>query len=258
MKMKRLLRYGISVLFLAAFVLLLGAVEHSRNNAVCERISVEVDMSEGMFFLHKKDIKEFLHDRDDSLIGHPLASIDLNELERELQRIPEVKEAQTFYGLDGTLRVQVDQRRPLARFIPKDGASYYWDQEGEPMPLSPQYTPRVPVVTVDGDHPVLKRNNANKKKQRFHRLLKVVQNDPFWQKQIQEIHIDENGGLELVPLVGDHRVIFGDLEDAEKKLRKLKLFYREASVHTGLDRYDTLDLRFGDQVVGKKKAHGGT
>lgn len=256
--MRDLLQYGISALFLIAFLVLLGAVQHARNDTLCERIRVDVDMSKGMFFLHKKDIRDFLSDREDSLKGRPLGDIDLNELERELQRIPEVKEAQTFYELDGTLRVGIDQRRPIARFISDNGSSYYWDQSGERMPLSPQYTPRVPVVTVAGDEPVFLHGAKKHKAERFHQFLLQIQEDPFWRKQIQEIHFGQEKRLELVPLVGDHRVIFGDLDDAEEKMRKLRIFYREASAHTGLDRYDALDLRYGDQVVGKKKAHGGT
>lgn len=256
--MKRFFRFGISLLILSAFILLFGAVEKVRGDERCRRLKVKVDHSSGVYFLHKDDIRQFLKDRNDSLIGRRKASIELRELEAELGRIPAVKDAEVYHRLDGTLRVRVRQRKPIARFIDENGLNYYWDREGERMPLSEGYTPRVPVVTGKFDDPLSEgEEDGEAKKERFHRFLVRIRNDPFWNKQLQEIHFNAGGDVEMVPLVGDHRVIFGKLEDAEKKLKKLKVFYREASEHTGLSLYDTLDLRYGDQVVGKKKDHGG-
>ncbi len=252
MTMKRILRISISFVVLAAFFLLFTAVERARGERVCERLQIMVDNSKGVHFLNEKDIREFLKDREDSLVGRRLTSLSLHELEKELNRIPEVKDSEVFHELDGTLRVRVTQRRPIARFIEDDGESYYWDRRGDRMPLSDGYTARVPVVTGNAQDSVFVKGTESERGERFYKLLLRVHQDPFWSKQIQELHINPQGVIELLPLVGKQRVIFGDLKDYEKKLRKLKVFYREASVHTGLAQYDTLDLRYGDQVVGKK------
>lgn len=255
--MKRLIRFGISLLVLSGFILLLGAVESARGKKSCERLVIEVDHSSGVYFLHKKDVRAFLKDREDSLVGRKMGDIDLHELEASLGRIPEVKEAEAFQELDGTLRVSIEQRKPIARFISDEGMSFYWDRKGKKMPLSRSFTPRVPVVTGNGDDPIFSADKGHEKREKLQELLTSIHADPFWKKQIQELHVNEDGGLEFVPLVGGHRVIFGALNDSSDKLKKLRVFYREASQHTGLAQYDTLDLRFGDQVVGKKKDHGG-
>ncbi len=258
MTMKRLLRLGISFLVLIAFGFLFAAVENARSERICKELEVKVDHSHGVHFLYPRDIREFLQDREDSLLGSPIGTIALNELESDLDRIPQVKNAEAYHELDGTLQVDIRQRRPIARFLGEEGTSYYWDQEGERLPLSKAYTARVPVVTGHVDDPIFKEGTEGQKGERFFDLLKGIQNDPFWSKQIQELHVDDGGGIELVPLVGDHRVILGGLEDRKKKLNKLEVFYRKASQHTGLGQYDTLDLRFEEQVIGKKKEHGGS
>ena len=38
--------------------------------------------------------------------------------------------------IDGRLKVDVKQRRPVLRIINQDGESYYLDEAGRPMPLS--------------------------------------------------------------------------------------------------------------------------
>lgn len=255
--MKRSFRWVISGLLGAAFILLLGAVHKERKGRICEEISIEVEMDEGIYFIHKTDIREFLDKRGDSLLGKELGSIALHSLEEEVERIPQVKSADVFHRLDGTLSLKVHQRKPIARFLLAEGKSFYWDERGKRMPLSPNYTARVPVVTMNGSS-TYSRLSEGKEKECLHALLEEIEEDPFWRDQVQELHFEENGEFVLYPLVGGHLVRFGPLEGAQEKLKKLRTFYRKASEHTSLARYDTLDLRFGDQVVAKKKDHGGT
>lgn len=254
--MKRVLRTGIGVLGLLALLVLLGAVHEERRKRRCERFSIEVDQEKGLFFIHKKDIEDYLKDRGDSLIGAELGRIDLNGLEAELERIPEVRQAEVFHDLDGTLGVRIEQREPVGRFL-LGGKSFYWDDQGDRMPLSSNYTPRVPVVTVE--NPFRFRTElSDEDAERLFSFLERIGEDPFWEKQVQELHLDGEGKLEAVPLVGGHRILFGELRDLEEKLEKLRIFYRKASKHSSLDQYDTLDLRYRDQVVAKRKEHGGT
>lgn len=255
-RMGRIWRTVIGVTGFLALILLLGAVDHERNKRRCKGFSIEVDQETGLLFLHKKDIEGHLRDRGDSLIGEEWSRIDLHSLEMDLERIPEVRDAEVFHDLKGTLGVRIEQRRPIGRFL-LGNESFYWDREGERMPLSSSYTPRVPVITVD-DPFHFKKELSKEEKQRLFDLLQHIDQEPFWNDQVQELHIDRKGHLEVVPLVGDHRILFGELKDLEGKLGKLRVFYEKAAAHSSLDQYDTLDLRYRDQVVAKRKQHGGT
>jgi len=80
-------------------------------------------------------------------------------------------------------------------------------------------------------------------------LVRIIQADTFWNSQISEVIVDSMGMFELTPVLGDQRIILGDIDGAKNKLNNLFLFYKNVLNRIGWDKYETLDLRFHDQVV---------
>ena len=84
-------------------------------------------------------------------------------------------------------------------------------------------------------------------------FVKLIDDDDFWRAQIVEIIVSQsqNGELELrlIPRAGRHTIIFGRIEDVERKLDKLRRFYRIGLDREGWDRYRAIDIRFKGQVV---------
>jgi cell division protein FtsQ len=68
---------------------------------------------------------------------------------------------------------------------------------------------------------------------------------------IEQIYVNNKGEFVLAPMLGDHIILFGYYKDAEEKLRKLKIFYKEVLPYEGWRKYDTIDLRFRGQVIGR-------
>ena len=58
--------------------------------------------------------------------------------------------------------------------------------------------------------------------------------------------------VELVPRSGRHTILFGRIEQVERKFDKLLRFYRNGLQNIGWDAYRTIDIRYKDQVVCKK------
>ena len=58
--------------------------------------------------------------------------------------------------------------------------------------------------------------------------------------------------VELTPRSGRFAVLFGRLEDVERKFDKLLRFYRSGLSSIGWSEYRTIDIRYNDQVVCKK------
>ena len=56
-----------------------------------------------------------------------------------------IKQAQVFMSVDGSITAKIEQKKPIARV--STNASYYIDEQGSYMPLSTNYTARVPLVT---------------------------------------------------------------------------------------------------------------
>ena len=57
----------------------------------------------------------------------------------------------------------------------------------------------------------------------------------------------------MVPIVGDQRIILGNIEDLDDKIFRLKTFYQEAMSRMGWNKYKTINLKFKNQVVCKKR-----
>ena len=53
--------------------------------------------------------------------------------------------------------------------------------------------------------------------------------------------------------MGSHKIILGSAHDLEKKFEKLKVFYRKGLEKVGWDRYQTINLKFENQVVCTKR-----
>jgi len=80
-----------------------------------------------------------------------------------------------------------------------------------------------------------------------------VAQDDFWNAQIEQIYVNSNGDLELIPRVGRHSIILGNGKDLKEKFDRLFLFYTDGLNKAGWDKYKTINLKFKDQVVCTKK-----
>ena len=54
---------------------------------------------------------------------------------------------------------------------------------------------------------------------------------------------------QIVPVIGDQRIIVGNVEGLKQKLNNLFVFYKNVLNRIGWDRYQVLDVRFDGQVV---------
>lgn len=122
------------------------------------------------------------------------------------------------------------------------------------MPLSDHFTAKVLVAT--GSLPNYDDRFIERKRSRLKNafeLTHLILQDDFLQPMIEQIHFESQGSITLIPKLGRHKIIFGKYEDAEDKLRKLKIFYKEALPHEGWRKYRTVDLSYEGQVVCKKR-----
>ncbi|MCK0123676.1 cell division protein FtsQ/DivIB [Gelidibacter sp. F2691] len=168
--------------------------------------------------------------------------IDLNDLESALNANVMIKQAQVFINVDGTLTAEIEQKKPIARV--STNASYYIDDEGTYMPLSTNYSSRVPLVTGF----VTKNELYN-----VFYVAKKVQSDDFLRKHVTEIHQNENKSIDLKLRLHDFKVQLGSLDQLDKKINNLKAFYQKAMKDGSLNSYSAVNLRFDKQVICTKK-----
>jgi len=87
-------------------------------------------------------------------------------------------------------------------------------------------------------------------------FVEFIEDDDFWRSEVVQIaaHTTPSGALEveLVPRSGRHTIVFGRIEQVERKFDKLLCFYRSGLMNIGWGEYRTIDIRYNDQVVCKK------
>ena len=80
-------------------------------------------------------------------------------------------------------------------------------------------------------------------------LATFVNKNKFWKSQILQIYVDWAGSIQLVPRVGNHKIILGDCSDLEQKFNKLFAFYKDGLNKIGWNTYKTINLKYKNQVV---------
>ena len=80
-------------------------------------------------------------------------------------------------------------------------------------------------------------------------LARYINKDDFWSAQIEQLYVNENGDIELIPRVGNQKIIFGDATQMKEKFNKLFILYTKGFDKTGWNNYSAINLKFNDQVV---------
>jgi cell division protein FtsQ len=59
--------------------------------------------------------------------------------------------------------------------------------------------------------------------------------------------------MELIPRLGQHRILLGDTTDLRDKLDRMRTFYLQGLNNTGWDKYELINLKYKNQVVCTKR-----
>ena len=224
------------ILIVGILFFLVGFANHRQKLKPVKSLQVEF-MDASKLFITEAEIEQILKgmitaNRDSLMNEERLAAfegvLDANEM---------IKSSEVYYSLDGKLSAKIFQREPIARIKDKD--FYYLDSEGLAMPLSKNYSSRVPMVY--GVQP--------KDLKEIYPLLIKIQGDDFFKKHI--IAIRKKSKNHYILQVRDREFVinFGRISHLDKKLTNYKVFHLKALEYNKLDDYKRIDLQFGNQVV---------
>ncbi len=229
----------------------LGFSIFERNKIVCTDVRVEITDSTENQFLSSREVRSWVLNRYPYILKKNLDYIDLRSIEEGLRKIKAVEEVTVFTSIvgrgkpgEGSVVVRIRQRDPQFR-VDQPGRDYYMDKLGKSIDWTPNYTPRVMMVSG-----VIAYEYARK---RLLPLVTYIQEDPFLNAQIDQIHVGGNGNLIMVPRVGDQLIYFGPPEDYQVKLRNLKALYKEGFKNGGWTLYKSINLSYKNLVICLKK-----
>lgn len=201
--------------------------------------SVVVFVGDNAPFISQETVNKLLIEKNGGRQTIAKDRLDLNKLENALNANGMIEKSDVFVSIDGVLKAVVKQKTPIARFV--DGnQSFYIDYEGGRMPLSTNFTARVPLVSG-------KINKKNSKD--LAELFRIIYDDAFLKKNIIGVQIMPNGSLKMLNRNFSYQIDFGGTVRMKAKFNNYKAFFQKAVLDSSLYKYKTIDLRFSQQVV---------
>ena len=228
----RLLLMFVLVIFLFSFT-----SKRNENRKLTKSVILFVGNTEP--FVKQETVNKLLIENNEGVSSIQKVNLDLNKLEKNLNAQEMIEKSDVYVSIDGVLKAVVRQKTPIARIFDNEG-SFYIDYEGNRMPLSTNFTARVPLVSGG----INKNNNED-----LAQLLRIIHDDPFLKKNIIGIEIMPNGSLKMHNRNFDYQIDFGKLIDVEHKFKNYKAFFQKAVLDSSLYKYKKIDLRFTEQVV---------
>ncbi len=205
-------------------------------------IDIQVDYGQNHYFVTKAEINEMVRKEYPYLDSILIREINITLLEETLDNHPSIRKAEVYSALDGILRIHVQQKQPCYR-VHNSTRDYYIAEKGDTMVLSPNYSAKVPLVTGK-----LSAETTHK----VYEFFKSIKKDEFFGNFFTGIDVDDNGGWTLYPKPGNHKVILGEPENLDEKLRRLKIFYQSVIDKKNIDSIASLNLTYDKQVICKK------
>jgi len=231
--------WGYIKVFIALCLVVFLFVFASNRNSVRNVSPPSVKfIGEDNLFITNETVSKLLIQNYGSVKNVPKETLDLNKLENALKSNPMIKTAEVYVAVNGSLSATIEQKTPIARV--RTNASYYIDDEGFFMPLSSNYSARVPLVTGH-----IEKNNLKD----VYTVATKVRSDGFLKNHVIEIHQGADKAIHLRLRQCDFIVQLGDVSFMDKKINNLKVFYKKSLKEKTLKNYSKVNLQFENQVV---------
>jgi cell division protein FtsQ len=248
----------IPVLYLLVIPVYLAVSSGSKR---CGRISIDIKDSSDYHFVTRKQLLNLVYSSTGKIQGRQLKELSVAEMEGKINGLRELKEAEVYFSIDGTLHVYANQRDPVMRIMPDNGGDFFLDEDGVIVRKRNLYTPRLHIVEGNvnisaamlNGVSVLDTSIKNSILKDIYSLVGYIDDDSFWSAQIDQIYVDSNDEIDLIPRVGNNLIHLGTCEDYEGKLRNLAAFYAKVLPEVGWNKYSTINLEYKDQIVCKKR-----
>lgn len=239
---------------LGGLVVLMSFIEVKKAEVVCKDVQIYIPGSQ--YFIDKKEVESILQLSSFTLIGRKIDGINMHQLENRLKANPFVEFAKVYADMDGVLTIEIEQREPIMRVMNQNDQDFYVDKNGLKIPLSTNFTARVLAANgfiqepfggkVDTLHTNLARD--------LFKTVSYIRGDSLWDAQIGQIYVNQGHEIELIPRVGNQRILLGNADSLDLKFKNLLAFYKQALPQVGWDAYKVINIKYANQIIGVKNS----
>ncbi|MGB4775610.1 MAG: cell division protein FtsQ [Daejeonella sp.] len=240
------------LIILSGLVVLMSFIEGKKAVVKCKDVKILIPGTRN--FIEREEVDRILLDNNGPLVGRNLSNINIQQIEANLKSNPFIEYAKVFADMDGIIHVQIKQREPVLRILNFANEDFYIDQNGLKIPISDNFTAN--VLVANG---YISENFSNKidtlktklGKDIFNTAL-FISKDTLWNDQIEQLYVNKDSEIELIPRVGNHKIILGNADSLQTKFRNLLAFYKKAMPKVGWDTYKTINIKYTNQIVCEK------
>ena len=232
--------------FLLTFGLIFVSFVYKKEN------NIIFDISSENRFLNSEEIFDLTND-----IINDSSIIDLNYLEEKMKSNKFIKDIEIYNNLNNVVNININQFKPYARLINNIGDDYYIDKNGEIFPVSNKYSERVLLIFFKNYKNIDKEKNINffQNGNEIFKLINYINRNDFYKKQISQINVLKDGEIIMIPQITKQKIYFGNTDNMEIKFKKLELFYKNILPTKGWNYYESVNLKFKNQIVCNKSSN---
>lgn len=257
-KYKKLILLMLDVILLMyVFVAMISFNKPDESKNVCTEVNIVIADQNANGFLTANEVKKMMKDNRMYPLNFKMTDIQTRLIEDLLCKSPFVKTAECYKTKDNKVFVSITQRLPVIRIKSERGDDYYLDDKGGIMPNT-SYTSDLIIATGNIRQSFARNYIAP--------MANIIMANDLWKNLIEQINVLPDGGIEIVPRIGDHVVFLGYMPQTryaskrkEKieafvntKLTRLEKFYKYGLSQVGWNKYPYISLEFDNQIICKK------
>ena len=241
--LKKILKYIIIATMMCYIVFAFVVVPCIKDDDGWRGVAINISNNR-LGTINNDDIVEMLKNEELFPQGEVMDSIRCYEIENFIERMTLIKECQVYKTNEKKINIDVVCREPVLKVYDKEGTTYYVDIEGRK--ISDIKKPLLlPVASGEIDDSMI--NNE------LQSVISVIEKDPFWIAQIEQIYFNDKREAIITPRMGDHIIELGSIKKLDEKLSNLKTFYTKALNTVGWDKYSKLNIKISNKVICTKR-----
>lgn len=220
------------------------AIDYAEQQTL-DDIVINIDKNSPTKFVTKEGVIQKLGKTADKIKHTPIAELNIEKLERQLSQDNSFENVECYITSDNKLQIDIVPMIPEIRVFSPDGKSYYINKDGKRIDTGNEFFMDVPVVTGNFDQKFPAKN-----------ILPVTRHiaaDDYLKNLITMIEVKSATNILLYPCIKGQVINIGDTTELTKKFNNLTLFYRKVMNHKGWETYDTISVKFRNQIVATRR-----
>jgi len=233
------MRFKKNIFFLVLMLFFLAEIVYFSNQKNIVRVddNIKISFTHSPRFLDTILVNKLLTQNFRGKSVQLKDSLDLNMLEKKLNQIPEIQNAELFFLLKGQLSVSITERIPTFKInsIP----SFYADASGVTFPFVKVENNQLPVFEADTiDASII--NAAI--------IIERLKTDTFIKSELKTLYL-EGDSYHLKLKSYPFEIVLGNENALNEKIEKLKVFCAFQNIQDSLINYKKINLTYTNQVV---------